>query len=330
MRFETEALTDYLTARLTGRAGPDTHPQAAMLVRDGVSLRDALERTTGVEFANPHVFARTITHSDMGWLLSNALNAVVAGDVGHDAHRPLCATLDLPNLKPTGISTVHVGDVSEIPYTMSGVSERQPPVDMDESVTATMRLFTAGLRVSRVALVNDDVGTIAAAALACARALRRAEAKAFAETLEGAELLADGSGLFTASNTSGTTGAPSVDTLKAAAALLRTQEILGAKTDASLSAILVPPAQEATAWVLAEALGKRFEVRSSPWLSGAAWYAFASPQEEPAIVRLRYLGRDAPVAEQRKDPLHDGMAYVFEHFAGFRPVSRAGVVKVTI
>lgn len=322
-----EALSDFLRARFTGKIEGDLHPIALREARDGTSIKAMIERSLGGGELNGHEFVRALVNSNATFLFSEALNFVIAGNLGHSEHRVLCATRDVPNFKTVGIATVHVGDIAA--SALGAVPSPVPAINVGGAgVTGQISLYSAGVNVARELLINDDVDAVNAGVQEAARALLREEAKLFAETLEGTSTLADGDPLFGATN-SFTGGAPSVTSLDSAADMLATQaNSEGAKANAPLNSILIPSTKIATVSTLNQALGGKLKIVSSPFLSGSYWYGFSDPTAQPAVARLRLSGRDVPTVEERRDLRYDGVQFRIEHACGFRPFDRRGVVRV--
>ena len=319
-----DSLADYLAARLRGRVAETDHPLARYSMRDGVSLRGVVERAHGIDLREPGALQRMITVSDLPWILSTAGTAVVEDLAGAAEHRPLCARLEVPDLKDQTLGRLDLGEL-EASVTVSGATpvRERPVAALDDSATAAANLYTMGILIARSVLVNDSIGLIGAAIRAAAQALLRREARTFGELLSANPNAPDGSPLIGVSNT--TSGAPSVTTLNAAEGILRNMTNAAAATGNSAGRfLLVPPTDYASARVLSESMGGWPEVVTSAWFPSGYAYLLADPLTSPTFARLVLGGRDLPRVFPRRAPLHyDGMALEGELGFGFAVTGRA-------
>ena len=169
-----DSLADYLAARLRGRVAETDHPLARYSMRDGVSLRGVVERAHGIDLREPGALQRMITVSDLPWILSTAGTAVVEDLAGAAEHRPLCARLEVPDLKDQTLGRLDLGEL-EASVTVSGATpvRERPVAALDDSATAAANLYTMGILIARSVLVNDSIGLIGAAIRAAAQTLLR-------------------------------------------------------------------------------------------------------------------------------------------------------------
>jgi len=201
----------------------------------------------------------------------------------------------------------------------------------------------AKITVTEQALAADDHNFLPAAVAAFGSAAARAEHRAIAELLE-ANVLPDGSDLFSAGNDNVATGALTAAGLGVGFAALRGQQSeTGAATGNPCSALVVHADDEAAALALVEALPAERQPRviASPFLSNNTyWYFAAAPQTAPTIARVLMIGADESgvsfsgvgpanwMDEEGVEHHIPGIAIDASHTSAVQAVSPVGIVRV--
>lgn len=319
-----EAAADYVAARMGALLTDETHPLAISAFRNGTPFHTYVERLTGINVREAGGYKRALGVSDLDWTLATAGTKVIADMVPPPAIRQLTAPMEVADLKPATVGSVHVGDVHVTPVG-SNMGEFLPVV-ADQSVSAAATLYSLRLMVPLRLIVNDQIGAIGAAIRGGALALLRAEARAFGAILSANPNVQDEAPLFGGSNTNATEKGISVAALDEAQGLLHNLGNAGAAAiDAPGKFWLVPMAKVATARVVAAACDGWPIVLASAYTPQDASFLFPDPAAAPSIVRLQF-GSDLPTVDPAKlPPNYDGRGMRIEHGTGMLAGARACV-----
>jgi len=186
-------------------------------------------------------------------------------------------------------------------------------------------------------LVNDDMGAFISVAQGLGRTAALSVEEDVFTLLTSNPTMSDGTEMFHAdhNNLAGSGAAVSVATLGAARAAMRKQKDPGGNSYIMLtpSILLLPVAAEEEAWAVinsptdpsktnsrvANREHNRWTLLSSPYLdeaSAAAWYAFASPAQAPALEVGFVNGQRTPVVETEGAFDSRGIKYRVTHDYG--------------
>jgi hypothetical protein len=209
-----------------------------------------------------------------------------------------------------------------------------PLLNLDNFVSGRLSRYVTGVSAARRLAVNGEVGAIASIHNAARLALWRTEAATFGSYVHSNPVVGDGGNLFDATNsTTVSGGALNATSLATAITLLRDQPVVaGTASGVAPAILLVPSEMMITAGILAETLPPgMLRVVVSPYLTTATtWYVLADPLEQPALTRLRFLGRDEPTIELVKSPQSfDALVWRVSYEFSFLATSRFGIVRVS-
>ncbi|MGD9835730.1 MAG: ClpP-like prohead protease/major capsid protein fusion protein [Piscinibacter sp.] len=315
------ACTDVLLQR-AGIAVKEPHP-AAQDVR-GLSIAGMAERVLSMHGRSVSSMSRAelinaaLTTSDFPLLLANVSGKALR--MGYE-FAPFTASW-------TGERTVadfkqqSLVSLSEAP-SLDKVNEgaEYKYGNLSES-NSTFKADTYGklVRITRQALINDDLSAFSNMPQAMGQAARRLEMKMVYDLLTSNPTLGDGFALFHANHGNlSTAGSPDLAKLGAARAAMRKQKgIAGADyLDPTPRYLIVPVALETACEQLLASLVDPSKNNATPnveWVRGlelvadprldevsaSVWYLAASPQQTEGIVRAYVEGQDRPHLDQQE------------------------------
>lgn len=303
----------------------EPHPAARDLQR--LSVSDMAERVlsmTGRQPTHPGrdgVIQAALGTSDFPLLLSNVTGKALA--IGYEAapsgHALISAERELQDFKPATLL-----NLSEAPGLLKVVEygEYKHGTLTESATSFKVETFGRLLRLSRQALVNDDVGAFTALPASMGAAARRLEADLVFGALTANANMSDDTPLFHASRGNLATGAGSVlsvTSLAAARAAMRKQKSPGGMEyiDPQPAFLVVPVALETAAEQLVATLNdptksndtpqpewvRRLRVVADPRLdaiSETAWYLTASPNQISTLVRGYLAGQPRPFLDSQE------------------------------
>lgn len=320
----------------SGVAVPKPHPAARDLVRMSVvTMAENIlsmngKSTQGLSAAG--IISAALTTSDFPQLLSNAAGKSL-----------LTGYSQAPNTHTTWTSERTVKDFK--PQTLLVLGEA-PGLDvvpeaaeykfgsMPESAeTFAVEKFGKMIRITREALINDDLQAFTAIPASMGAAARRKEADLVYTKLTSNPLMSDGITLFHAShgNLAASGGAPTIATLGAARAAMRKQKGIAGLDfiDPQPRFLIVPVALETTCEQLLSSLvmPAKADETNVQWIRGltlvadprldaasaTAWYLAASPQQIEGIARAYLQGETAPHLDENEDFYRDSMDWKVRH-----------------
>lgn len=316
----------------------------------GEAARDALLMRAGIRLQNPHPEAAQLRHMSVVTMAETMLSRAGRAPDSRAPDRIIKAALstsDFPNLLAdvaykalrTGYAetpttfTVWTGEkeVADFkPATLALMSEAPDLLEVPEygeyrhgilsDSASSFQLATFGrvLRISRQALVNDNLGAFADVPKALGQAARRLEADKVYGLLSGNPTMKDGVPLFHANhgNQAPAGSAPSVEALDAARQAMRKQRGIAGLSfvDPVPRYIICPVELELTfesilADLLSPTKGEKFgpawmrelTVVADPRLSEAdpsAWYLSADPAQIDGLVRAYLAGEQRPYLDE--------------------------------
>jgi ATP-dependent protease ClpP protease subunit len=322
---------------------------------------DALLQRSGARVAQPHPAARDLARTSLVAMAESVLS--MTGRTPRDRSpsgmiQAAMATDDFPALLAATAGkalamgyeqapNTHTGwtgerDVSDFkPQTLVNVSEAPALLEVPELAeykngnltdsATTFQLVTSGriLEISRQAMINDDLGALAAIPLAMGVAARRLEADKVFGILNDNPDVRDGKALFHADHGNlGAAGVLSIESLGAARAAMRRQKGIAGLgyIDPQPEFLIVPvalqtKAEQLVASVVDPAAGnatpnmefiRRLKVVADPRLdegSEIAWYLAAAPSQIDGILRVYLAGQRGPVIEEHVEYRRDVAAF---------------------
>lgn len=202
------------------------------------------------------------------------------------------------------------------------------------------------LQITPEVIVNDDLSAFTTPARKLGQAAGRTIENDVYEVLLANPLMSDGVALFHASrNNIGTAGAPSVSAFEQVKNLMRSQKDVGGNdfldispaiwlgglntsgTATTVNSNQFDPDVSGKFQVANRVQGTFRDIVDTPRIEGAAWYAFADPNEE-AVLEVAFLdGRREPTLEQEINFRTDGISWKVVHRYGVGAVGYRGAVR---
>lgn len=282
--------------------------------------------------------AGAMTTSDFASILANVMGkaAVVGWEEAEETFPEWTRKGVLSDFKPS--RRVGVGVFSTLPAVPEGANYTYGSVqDRGENIT----LLTYGriARISRQAVINDDLSMLGDIPRRMGRAAKRTIGNLVYGVLTGNPVMSDAVALFNAAhgNLAGTSGAPSVATLGAAKAAMRVQSDNGSALNILPKYLIVPAALEATARQIITStvdptltrgmainpvngmatiiIDARLDAAST-----TAWYMAADPSSYDTIEVAYLDGNDTPYIEQQQAWTADGVEMKVRIDAGVAPL----------
>ncbi len=346
---QLDAMSEALALRFIG-GEPSAPARDFMGLSFAEAARICLERSgrrlNRLESRNlPHVIALAHTTSDFPQLLGGAVNRVL--QVGYQRAPAAIKAIAAP--RPgvrdfRDITSIRFAGVSRLAL-VNEMGDVEHGTAAEAGETYRVRTWGRNFRLSREAMVNDDLSAFSAASLfgAAAAETEAAELVTLLALNAGAgPNLRDGAALFrTASNNLAAAGTV-LDVTNVAAGIVK----LRAHTDAAGNlvaaepALLVVgpeqelPARQLIAAVTAGSLANvnpytgAFELVVEPRITGKVWYVFAAPSRVAVVEMATLEGTGgSPVVEQFTTPDNLGITFRIVHDFGLGAVGRAGVWK---
>lgn len=308
---------------------------AALATGERSSLRSPADRQRVLEMAFH-------TTSDFPIVLENALNKRLMDQYEMQAptYRSIATQMDFNDFRPHPVSQLsdfpllrEVNENGEINF--GTLSEKKE--------TVVLKSYAAGLRLSRQALINDDLGAIDRAVRNTALAVAATEDQVFYAMM----LSASGAGPTLTETTravfnttdgtlAGTAAAITVASLALGRAAMRKRKRLdGTDLEAVARILLVGPdketeAQQIVAPIQAQQAGNvnpfagTLSIVTTAKITGNAWYLFADPNTLPTFM-YGFLSGDAGPRVRMEEPFGmQGTAYTVERDFGCGPVDWRG------
>ena len=201
-------------------------------------------------------------------------------------------------------------------------------------------------RISRQAIINDDLSVLGDVPRRMGRAAKRTIGNLVYAVLTSNPTMSDSVALFHAThgNLAGVAGAPSVATLGAAKAAMRVQADNGSALNIVPKTLLVPAALEMTA---RQVIGSAVDPTTSKGMamnpvngmaeiivdarldaaSATAWYLAADPSSYDTIEVAYLDGNDTPYLEQQTQWTADGVEMKVRIDAGVAPLDYRTLYK---
>ncbi len=270
--------------------------------------------------------------------------ALIGWEEAEETFQAFTSTGTLTDFKPS--KRVGTGVFSSLLEKTEGAEYKQGTMgDRGESIT--LATYGRMLKITREAIINDDLSLLTDAPRKMGRAARRTIGNLVYAVLTGNPTMSDGTALFHADhgNLAGSGGAPSVTTLGAARAAMRTQK----EGDASALNIapahfIVPAALETLATQLMRStfeptankghatnpVAGMAEVIVDGRLdanSATAWYLAASPAMHDTIEVAYLDGVQEPFIEQKEAWSTDGAELKVRIDAGVAPLDYRSLYK---
>jgi ATP-dependent protease ClpP protease subunit len=312
---------------------------AALCIGSRESLRTPADRQRVLEMAFH-------TTSDFPAVLENALNKRLMAqyDMQEPTYRRISAQMDFTDFRPHPVSQIggfpllkEVNESGEIKFGTIG----------DKKETVVLKSYAAGLRVSRQAMINDDLGAIDRAVRETAMAVAATEEQVFyamafgGSNADGPTLTETTRQVFntTDGTKAGSNAAITVPSLSLGRAALRKRKRLdGSDLDAVASVLLVGPdketeAQQIVAPIQAQQAGNvnpfsgLLSVVTTAKITGNAWYLLADPDRVPVFMH-GFLSGDAGPRVRMEEPFGmQGAAWTVERDFGCGAVDWRGGYK---
>ncbi|GGO26707.1 hypothetical protein GCM10010991_07620 [Gemmobacter aquaticus] len=297
--------------------------------------------TTASEMVG-HAFTMAGAHStsDFGKILQNiqGKSALAGWDEQPETYPLFTRAIPLSDFKET--SVVGLGLTSSLPKVEEGANYTYGTVS-DRSEKIVLAKYGQLFRITREAILGDEMGMLAEVPRKLGRAARRTIGDLVFAVINGNPVMSDGVALFhaTHANLAGTVGAPSVTTMSAARTAMRTQreKAGGPVLNIAPKYMLVPAALETVSMQL---LTSSFEPTANKGhatnpvagmaelivdgrldaVSSTAWY-LAADQRAFDTIAVGYLnGVQEPFIEQQQMWTADGVEMKVRIDAGVAPL----------
>ncbi|MEJ6397037.1 ClpP-like prohead protease/major capsid protein fusion protein [Yoonia sp. 208BN28-4] len=299
-----------------------------------------------------HAFTMEGTHttSDFANVLSNVMGkaALLGYEEAEETFPIWTSTGQLTNFQPS--KRVGLDVFSALPKVEEGADYTYGTFG-DRGENITLATYGKLLRISRQAIINDDLSILGTAPRRMGRAAKRTIGNLVYAVLTGNPAMSDGKALFHASRSNLATGAGSVlgvDSLSTGEAAMMTQKD-GAAKDASVlniqpAYLIVPAALKRSAKTLMESavdprdakghsnnpVSGMAEVVADGRLDAAsktAWYLAGSPSSTDTIEVAYLDGNDAPYLEEQTAWHSDGVEMKVRIDAGVAPLGPKALYK---
>lgn len=345
--FQAHA-TEALAARVTGRLVSDGAREYRGMTMVGLARRalDMAGRGLRSDAPPATVINASLTTDDFPLLLRSTMNRILADrlEAAPGAARMICRARSVPDFREgrfvqfAGVRDLHL-------LNEGGEIRHAPPAERGEAYA--VKTWARGVRFTRQALVNDDLGALEQIAF-FANAIVATEASEFVKMFEtnGAgwgPTLADGLPLFHATHGNVGSGAVGTVGISAGRVVMRSQSDASGNLVAPTPRImLVGPDNEtaaeqtlnATAIATSETgrpvFANRIDLAVEPRLSGAPWFLFASPSDAPVLGLVTLDGSGgAPVITEHQSADFDGIQWKLVHDFVIAPMGFVGAVRMT-
>ena len=334
---ETRATDFQAAARdvLLARAGikvSEMHPGARDLQRMGiVGMAEAILSMQGKstrDMSPSAIITAGLTTGDFPLLLSNTAGKSLA--IGYaeapSGHALFTAERNVKNFKPQTL--VNLSEAPDLEEKKEAASYRHGAM-YDGASSFQLATFGKILRITREALINDDLSAFTTMPQLLGASARRLEADKVFNCLTNNPVLGDGHALFSSDHENlGTAAALSVASLALARAAMRKQKGLAglAFIDPQPKFLIVPVALETVAEQLLSSLVDPAHNNSTPNLdfirgltlvadprldavSSTAWYLSASPKQIEGILRAYLDGAREPFLEENTEFERDTLSF---------------------
>ena len=289
--------------------------------------------------------AGAMTTGDFASVLANVMNkaALVGWEEAEETFGAWTRKGTLSDFKAT--KRVGVGVFAALPQVIEGADYTYGTVS-DRGENIALATYGKLLRISRQAIINDDLSVLGDIPRRMGRAAKRTVGNLVYAVLTGNPTMSDSVALFhaTHANLAGTTGAPSVATLSAAKAAMRIQSDNGSALNIVPKYMLVPAALEMTSRQL---LGSAVDPTTNKGMamnpvnnmaeiivdarldaaSATAWYLAADPNAYDTLEVAYLDGNDTPYLEQQTQWTADGVEMKVRIDAGVAPLDYRTLYK---
>lgn len=242
----------------------------------------------------------------------------------------------LPDYKSSDF--VRLEDASVLPKLLPGDTIDYGYLQEAAHEQVSLATYRAGARLTREAIINDDVRLLASIPQMFTQAAYRTEDSVAYAVLTTNTAMADGVQLFATGHSNTVSGALSVANFSTARGKIARQTAHDGTTPADLVAarLIVPPELEATAeqvlasTAMAERAGAEERVRLvvSPWLPDSAqWYVSTSPEVTPAVAVMNLSTEPDPVVESDTHFDSGGLKYKCRHSIAAKAIDYRAIVR---
>lgn len=315
---------------------PRPHPLAHELsLRDIAYACGILDRQKLAHETDVAVMGRGMATSDFSQALADGFQSVTIATYGAQAeHLAFVVPQRVDNFKPVGIPSMEA-DVDLSPLTEDASIQAFSALLSGGAREARLTTYARVINISREAIVNNQVADIGRLLGSIGGSAARLEARMVAAAMEANPVLDDDDVVFAAkySNVLGSVEEPaelSPSNLGLAMGLLRTQPTAsGQRADLRAKHLVVEPALEFAARVLARESGLDVVVSVLANLPTGRWYLLADPELSPTVgvLRLRDAKDPLRIVRQRRPIGVDGASVSATADLGACMLRRVGIVR---
>lgn len=317
------------------------------MARESLTMSGVTERIADRREMVGRAFTMAGSHStsDFAQILSNVMGkaALRGWEEAEETYQMWTRPGTLSDFKAT--KRVGMGLFASLPeviegadYTYGTVSDRGEPI--------ALATYGRILRITRQAIINDDLSLVGTMPRRMGRAARRTVGNLVYAILTGNPNMSDGVALFHAShgNLAGSGAVPSVTTMSAARTAMRTQKDAGSALNITPKYMIVPAALETAA---AQLLNSVYEPTANKGhaanpvagmaelitdarlddASATAWFMAADPNAFDTIEVAFLDGNDAPFIEEQTAWTSDGVEMKVRVDAGVAPLDYRTLYK---
>lgn len=319
----------------------------AELARESLMISGETQRFSDRRKMVGRAFTMAGAHStsDFAEILSNVMGkaALQGWDEAEETYPMFTRKGVLTDFKET--KRVGAGLFAALPQVIEGADYTYGTVG-DRGEPIALATYGRLLRITRQAIINDDLSILGALPRKMGRAAKRTIGDLVFAILTGNPLMSDGVALFDAAhnNLAAAGGALGVDTFDAGRVAMRTQKEEGATLNISPSKLIVPAALETTANILMTSqVDPRVSKGHAPNpVSGAAevisdgrldddsstsWYLAADPNAFDTIEVAYLDGNEVPFLDEQTAWSSDGVELKVRMDAGVTPLDHRTFYK---
>lgn len=314
-----------------GLAPKFPHPLAGILTLKEIAAAAAVKsRPTQSYEADMAVFARGLTTSDFQSLMSDAVAAVsVVGYETQGEHLRFCASTSVKDFKQKQIPVLD-SDIDLELLAEAGEVQWNSALTVGGEQPVQLATFGKIIRISREAMINDDLGAIAQVVRQIGAGVSRKEARLVAAALEANGNMSDGNPVFHSDYSNLVEDGLAAGLSKAVGSLRKQLSSSGQRVDLKARHLVVEPDLETTAKSMVRDLGLTdLEVSVLADLPSGRYYVLASEQICPTISVLRLGTAKNPLHAKSSERGHgvDGMAIRITADLGAVILHRQGIVR---
>lgn len=314
-----------------GLAPKFPHPLANILSLKDIAVAAAVKNRPAQKYeVDMAVFARGLGTSDFQSLMSDAVAGVsVTGYELQSEHLGFCGSVSVKDFKPVIVPTLD-SDINLEFLGEGGEVQWNSGLTVGGEQLVQLATFAKIIRISRVTMVNDNLGAIAQAVRQIGAGVSRKEARLVAAALESDENMSDGAPVFHADFVNRVTEGLAGGLSLAVGSLRKQLGSSGQRVDLKARHLVVEPDLEVTARFMVRDMGLTdIDVSVLADLPAGRYYVLADQQIAPTVSVLRLGTAKTPILAKNAGRDHgvDGLAIRLTADLGACILRRQGIVR---